>query len=149
MLVNVNGKSLVDHIYPIGSIYFSTVDENPSKYFGGTWTAWGSGRVPVGVNASDSDFKTVEKTGGNKTAPLRAMIGAVNSNNKTIGYQAMGPVTGVPNYNQFVNVGADGEGGSGGVIATHTTRVTDTAGKDPELLQPYIIHAICGKEQHN
>ena len=138
MLVNVNGKSLVDHIYPIGSIYFSTVDENPSKYFGGTWTAWGSGRVPVGVNASDSDFKTVEKTGGNKTASLRAMIGAVNSNNKTIGYQAMGPVTGVPNYNQFVNVGADGEGGSGGVIATHTTRVTDTAGKDPELLQPYI-----------
>lgn len=138
MLVNVNGKSLVDHIYPIGSIYFSTVNENPSKYFGGTWTTWGSGRVPVGVNASDSDFKTVEKTGGNKTAPLRAMIGAVNSNNKTIGYQAMGPVTGVPNYNQFVNVGADGEGGSGGVIATHTTRVTKLDGNDPELLQPYI-----------
>ena len=138
MLVNVNDKSLVDHIYPIGSIYFSTVNENPSKNFGGTWTTWGSGRVPVGVNASDSDFKTVEKTGGNKTASLRAMIGAVNSNNKTIGYQAMGPVTGVPNYNQFVNVGADGEGGSGGVIATHTTRVTKLDGNDPELLQPYI-----------
>ena len=34
--------------------------------FGGTWVAWGSGRVPVGINASDTDFATVEKTGGNK-----------------------------------------------------------------------------------
>lgn len=33
---------------------------------------------------------------------------------------------------------ADGEGGSGGVIATHTTRVTKLDGNDPELLQPYI-----------
>lgn len=66
MLVDANGKSLVDHIYPIGSIYFSTVDKNPSKYFGGTWIAWGSGRVPIGINSNDSDFNTVEKTGGTK-----------------------------------------------------------------------------------
>lgn len=29
-----------------------------------TWVAWGSGRVPVGVNTGDSNFNTVEKTGG-------------------------------------------------------------------------------------
>lgn len=34
---------------------------------GGTWVAWGSGRVPIGVNAGDGDFNTVEKTGGNKS----------------------------------------------------------------------------------
>lgn len=50
-------------IYPVGSIYISVVATNPSTYFGGTWVAWGSGRVPVGINTSDSDFKTVEKTG--------------------------------------------------------------------------------------
>ena len=131
-------EQVLAKIYPVGAIYMSVSPTSPASLFGGTWTQWGSGRVPIGINSSDNDFNTVEKTGGSKTAPLRAMIGAVNSNNKTIGYQAMGPVTGVPNYNQFVNVGADGEGGSGGVIATHTTRVTDTAGKDPELLQPYI-----------
>lgn len=35
-----------------------------------TWVAWGSGRVPVGVNASDTNFSTVEKTGGEKTHTL-------------------------------------------------------------------------------
>lgn len=42
----------------------STSSTNPSNFFGGTWVAWGSGRVPVGVNTSDSNFNTVEKTGG-------------------------------------------------------------------------------------
>lgn len=51
---------------PIGSILFNTSGENPSTYIGGTWVAWGSGRVPVGINTSDTDFSTVEKTGGSK-----------------------------------------------------------------------------------
>ena len=33
---------------------------------GGTWIAWGTGKVPVGINTSDTDFNTVEKTGGTK-----------------------------------------------------------------------------------
>lgn len=65
-------QSLIDEgmtfskIYPVGSIYLSVSSTNPSSLFGGTWVAWGSGRVPVGINASDTDFSTVEKTGGNK-----------------------------------------------------------------------------------
>ena len=59
--------TLFDHIYPVGSIYLSVKNENPSSKFGGTWVAWGSGRVPVGVNSSDSSFNSVEKTGGSKT----------------------------------------------------------------------------------
>lgn len=43
---------------------------NPSTYFGGTWVAWGSGRVPVGINTSDTNFSTVEKTGGSSTVTL-------------------------------------------------------------------------------
>jgi hypothetical protein len=36
-------------IYPIGSIYTSTVATNPNSLFGfGTWTAFGAGRVLVG-----------------------------------------------------------------------------------------------------
>ena len=30
-------SSLVDLVYPVGSIYFSTVDVNPGTLFGGTW----------------------------------------------------------------------------------------------------------------
>lgn len=59
--------ALFNAIYPVGSIYMSVNNTNPSALFGGTWVAWGSGRVPVGVNTSDSSFNTVEKTGGSAT----------------------------------------------------------------------------------
>ncbi len=57
-------------VYPVGSIYMTTVGTNPGTLFGGTWVAWGSGRVPVGVNTADTDFNAVEKTGGEKTHTL-------------------------------------------------------------------------------
>ena len=60
----------LDTVYPIGSIYISINSTNPEDIFGGAWVAWGSGRVPVGVNTSDSNFNTVEKTGGEKTHTL-------------------------------------------------------------------------------
>ena len=56
---------------PVGHIRFETTNVNPATYLGfGTWVLWGSGRVPIGVDASDSDFSTVEKTGGSKTADI-------------------------------------------------------------------------------
>jgi hypothetical protein len=57
---------LRDMFYPVGSIKLTTVDTNPGTYIGGTWIAWGKGKVPVGVNSSDDDFSTVEQTGGSK-----------------------------------------------------------------------------------
>ena len=56
--------------YPVGSIYLSTSSMNPSSLFGGTWVAWGSGRVPVGINTADGNFNTVEKTGGEASHKL-------------------------------------------------------------------------------
>ena len=69
--LTINGIGILNlitnSIYPIGSIYISVNDTNPSTLFGGKWIAWGSGKVPVGVNTSDTEFSTVEKTGGSKT----------------------------------------------------------------------------------
>lgn len=53
--------------YRVGDIIMTTVAANPSSVYGGTWVAWGAGRVPVGYNSSDSDFNSAEKTGGSKT----------------------------------------------------------------------------------
>ena len=61
---------LRDLLYPVGSIKMTTVNTNPSTYLGGTWVAWGSGKVPVGVNTPETEFATVEKTGGEKTHTL-------------------------------------------------------------------------------
>ncbi len=63
-------KEVVDIMYPIGSIYMSINDTDPSTLFGGKWESWGAGRVPVGVNSADTDFNLVEKTGGEKTHKL-------------------------------------------------------------------------------
>ena len=65
-----NYASILDAVYPIGSIYMSVSPTNPEDLFGGTWEAWGTGRVPVGVNAADKDFKSVEQEGGTKEAEL-------------------------------------------------------------------------------
>lgn len=69
MSQNIDWTTLVDKIYPVGSIYMSATLSTPAQVataLGGTWVAWGAGRVPVGVNANDTDFNTVEKTGGSK-----------------------------------------------------------------------------------
>ena len=59
-------KINVDLAHPVGSLYFSTDPTSPSQIFGGTWIAWGAGRVPVGVDTKQTEFNTVEKTGGSK-----------------------------------------------------------------------------------
>ena len=69
----VDYSGLLSKIYPVGSIYMSatlSTADQVNAALGGTWVAWGSGRVPVGVNTSDSSFNTVEKTGGEKTHKL-------------------------------------------------------------------------------
>jgi hypothetical protein len=57
-------------LYPVGSIYVNAgVSTNPGTLLGfGTWTAFGAGKVMVGLNGSDSLFDTLEETGGSKDA---------------------------------------------------------------------------------
>jgi microcystin-dependent protein len=65
-------KAAAALLYPVGSIYSNAaVATNPGTLLGfGTWTAFGAGRVMVGLNADDEDFDTVEETGGAKTHTL-------------------------------------------------------------------------------
>ena len=63
-------ENIIDVIYPIGSIYISVNSVNPSALFGGTWEAFATGRTLIGVDTTDTDFNTVEKTGGEKTHTL-------------------------------------------------------------------------------
>lgn len=64
---NTSVDAILDRVYPVGSIYMSVNSTNPSNYFGGTWSKWGTGRVPVCVDTSNTNFDSVEKTGGSST----------------------------------------------------------------------------------
>jgi hypothetical protein len=62
--------------FPVGSIYLSVVSTNPGTLLGyGTWSAIGAGRVLVGLDSGDTDFDTVEETGGAKTKAISAHAG--------------------------------------------------------------------------
>merc|ERR1712032_109293 len=60
--------------YPVGSIYISTKEEDPSILLGyGTWTAFSEGRVLIGQDSSSSaanDFTELKNTGGSLTHTL-------------------------------------------------------------------------------
>lgn len=129
-------KQLYLIMHPIGSIIFTTSSINPGVTFGGTWTEWGKGRVPVGVDTNDNNFNSVEKTGGKKEQVLRASIGAVSSDTSSIGYAK---TVATPNHNVY---SATIWGNNGNTEtprpANHATEVWQDNGQGPTTLQPYI-----------
>lgn len=68
----IDAKTTLSAVYPVGSIYINATNStNPATLLGfGTWTAFGAGRVMVGLNSGDTDFDTAEETGGAKTSAL-------------------------------------------------------------------------------
>lgn len=61
----------VSAAWPVGSVFLSVVPTNPATLLGlGTWVAIATGRMLVGIDTGDSDFNTVEETGGSKTVTL-------------------------------------------------------------------------------
>ena len=68
----IDTKTTLAAVYPVGSIYINATNStNPGTLLGfGTWVAFGAGRVPVGIDSSDSDFDSAEETGGSKTHTL-------------------------------------------------------------------------------
>ena len=59
--------------YPVGSIFTTTTVYADSAAVvaaigGTTWAAFGAGKVLVGLDSGDSDFDTVNETGGAKTS---------------------------------------------------------------------------------
>ena len=58
--------------YPVGSIYMNASNtSNPSTLLGfGTWSPFGAGKVPVGIDASQTEFDTLGEEGGFKTHTL-------------------------------------------------------------------------------
>jgi len=118
---------LLNFLYPVGVIYMTINSANPSTYFGGTWSLWGSGRVPVCVNTSDSNFNTVEETGGASTVTLTTS--QIPSHTHT-----------VPGWNSSADSSNWQPAGSSrwtGTYWNYTTEATG-GGSSHNNLQPYI-----------
>ena len=63
-------SAIMNLVYPVGSVVTLGVSTNPATLYGvGTWTAI-VGKVIVGLNGSETEFDTLNETGGEKTHTL-------------------------------------------------------------------------------
>jgi hypothetical protein len=114
--------------YPVGSIYMNAgVATNPSTLLGfGTWTAFGAGKVVVGIDVGgDADFDTLEETGGAKTHTLTEAEMPAHTHDYSIG---------VSDPNEYA-------AGSKDALRSLSTTSTTSAGGDGahNNVQPYIV----------
>ena len=136
---------LVDLIYPVGSIRMTSSTVGAATFMGGTWELWGSGRVPVGVNSSDTDFNAAEKTGGAKTVSLSTSNLPSHSHTLSSGTVTIGSESGHTHqaasgtykvgsgsgssYKYFTNDGSTGPAEtSSGSSHTHTASLSGSTG---------------------
>lgn len=152
LLYNEGYKSFVDafisecllKVYPIGSIYMSADSVNPSAFLGGTWEAWGAGRVPVGVDASDADFATVEKIGGVKSDTYAHSHSTIFGNDDEAYYYLRSKNIYTPTSGNLTTVASfELNNGSGGLenwnnIRTGRTPASAAGDSNVTTLQPYI-----------
>ena len=123
-------EDIANALYPVGSIYMSVNNTNPSTFFGGTWGSWGAGKVPVGVDTSDTNFSTVEQTGGEKQHTLT--IAEMPAHNHTIPCTPTANDGSEPTY-QAAQVNAEATGNHNSIVA-----VSSGGGSPHNNLQPYI-----------
>lgn len=142
--IKIFGTNLFEFIYPVGSIYISTSSTNPNTLFGvGTWEAFGTGRTLVGIDTNQTEFDTVEETGGEKNHTLT--IDEMPSHNHTQAGHSHNVWT---NYisgsdSSYASTADNGNGSNNfwrsGYTDTQTPTINNTGGSQAHNnLQPYI-----------
>jgi hypothetical protein len=144
--------TLLASVYPVGSIYINAgVTTNPATLLGfGTWTAFGAGRVMIGLNGSDALFDTLEETGGSKDSVVVSHTHTATSTVTDPGHRHSVNTYLGGNGSAVANTGAD-EGpyviGTGtnttttGITVATTNASTGSSGTSANL-QPYITVAM-------
>lgn len=113
-------------VYPVGSIYINAgVSTNPATLLGfGTWTAFGAGKVLVGLDSADTLFDTLEETGGSKDAITVSHTHTFSGTSNSTGTHQH--VIGISGGQGSVNLGNNLVGDPG--QRQTTTRYTEEAG---------------------
>ena len=143
----IDTKTTLAAVYPVGSVYINAaVSTNPATLLGfGTWAAFGTGRVLVGVDSGDTSFDTLGETGGSKDAIIpshthTATVTDPGHNHTLTGRQHAGASG---SLNEFGDSQSPETFSNTTSIQTATTGITvsnSTAGESVtnKNLQPYI-----------
>ena len=123
----------IANAYPVGSIYMNATNStNPATLLGfGTWTAFGAGKVMVGIDSTDADFDTAEETGGAKMHTLTTA--QLPSHRHQVGSNDSGTGTGGAAGN--MELVRDAGTGNGPAVNSSFTG----SGDAHTIVQPYIV----------
>ena len=130
--------------FPIGAVYITYNNVNPSTFLGGTWVQFSQGRTLVGVGESDdedSNSRTFEEAeeGGKYKRYLVAAIGATHNTINRIGYIA----SSISQYqaNNGITYAIDGSIGAANSSARHWDHGTPVAEQNADIAAgetPYV-----------
>jgi hypothetical protein len=130
----LNGISLAAIMYPVGSLYLTTVSTNPATIFGfGTWVAHAKGQALVG-KADSGTFATAGSTGGAETVTLTSAQSGLKSHTHT------GATYGAGAHNHSLSINWGSSGGAWGV--------TEASGKSSNGLMSGWMGAV-GDHAHS
>ncbi len=120
---------IMSALNPIGTIREFTVSTNPGTLLGfGTWGAFGTGRVTVAIDAGQTEFDTVEETGGAKTVSIAHTHTIPSSGTLTSYYGGVAGNSGIAPGSDYLQAGH-----------THPASGAMSANETPSIVQPYIV----------
>jgi hypothetical protein len=133
-------------LYPVGSIYTNAaVSTNPATLLGfGTWSAFGAGRVMVGLDAGNAAFDTVQETGGSADAIVVSHSHTASSSvsdpghNHSIGFQNT-TIDQNSGSAGLVRQGSSNTGTASTGISVSTTISSTGSSATNANLPPYIV----------
>jgi hypothetical protein len=122
--------------HQVGDVVIRADDTSPATLYGGTWVNYAAGRVLVGLDASDTDFDAVGKTGGAKTHTLTtAQLPTHDHKNGDYSYLLKPPYVGSETGIDTIGSGLEQAVGTndGGSIASVGSNEAHNN------LQPYVV----------
>ncbi len=125
-------NGFLNKVYPIGKTEFFLDNEDHSNYMGFTWQLDCKGRVPVGLDTSDTDFNVIGKTGGSKY--LQAHYHIQNMGEKNM-------VAGSGSHHTSTQVAGEYANNTGNITSYQQKTSTEGTG-DSGNLQPYKVFAV-------
>ncbi len=131
-----SASTIADAVYPVGAIFTTVTAYADSAAVvtaigGTTWVAFAAGKMLIGLDSSDTDFDTIEETGGSKTHTLTTSeMPAHNHDNgsydKLVKVDGSGTTQGVDSSSTEINLLSGGTIQSAGGGAAHS------------IMNPYI-----------
>lgn len=144
-------SGLLDFFYPIGTIYETTSTDldtttKMNAHFGGTWEAYGSGRVLV-AKSTDTEFDTIGETGGAKTVTLTSAQSGLPAHthiqnphsHTSLASRVRSGTSGILDGASGTTFSFDTDQGTAEATATNKNNTAADASSAHNNLQPYIV----------